>query len=158
MYRRNYLSFFVHCVWGTWDRQPLLRGPLEQQVYRAIGAKCVELDAEMVALGGMEDHMHLLVSLPSTLTIANLVGQVKGASSHLANHEGLSTARGDIFKWQGTYGAFTVSQSLVREVVNYIVHQREHHASGILRAEWEDTLNPDHPAPGGHAHPQGRRA
>jgi putative transposase len=156
MYRRNYLSLFVHLVWGTWDRQPLLSGPLEQQVYRAIGAKCVELDAEVVALGGIEDHVHLLVSLPSTLAIANLVGQVKGASSHLVNQEGLPTAGGAVFKWQGTYGAFTVSQPLVRDVSTYILHQREHHSRGTLLAEWEGAPTLDPPGPEGRAQPQGR--
>jgi putative transposase len=136
MYRRNYLSLFVHLVWGTWDRQPLLHGAIEQQVYRAIGAKCVGLKATMVALGGVEDHVHLLVSLPSTLDIATLVGEVKGASSHLVNQQKLMP-RDEIFKWQGTYGAFSVSQPLVQEVAQYIRHQREHHASGLLRSEWE---------------------
>ena len=144
MYRRNYVALYTHLVWGTWDRQPLLRGAVEQQVYRAIGAKCADLDATMVALGGVEDHIHLLVLLPATLTVANLVGQVKGVSSHLVNHQGLMP-QGDIFKWQGTYGAFSVSQSLVREVANYIRHQREHHASGTLRSEWEE---PEAEAPG----------
>ena len=139
MYRRNYLSLFVHLVWATWERQPLLIGTTQQEVYRAIGAKCAELGADLVALGGIEDHVHLLVSLPATLTIANLAGQVKGVSSHLITHEGAAPS-GDLFKWQGTYGAFTVSQQLVRDVTNYILHQREHHASGTLKDDWENTF------------------
>lgn len=70
---RNQLSVFLHLVWATWDRRPLLHGDIERQVHRAISAKCEELEVKLVALGGVEDHLHLLVRLPSTLTIADLV-------------------------------------------------------------------------------------
>ncbi len=153
VYRRNYLSLYVHLVWGTWERQPLLCEPTRQHVYRAIGAKCAELGADLVALGGMEDHVHLLVSLPSTLTIANLAGQVKGVSSHLVNHEA-PLPTGELFKWQGTYGAFTVSQPLVRTVADYILHQREHHTLGTLKDEWEESYKEVQPAEGTPAAPE----
>ena len=132
--RRNYLAVFVHLVWATWDRLPLLTDDLTQDIHRVISAKCEELGAVVVAIGGVEDHLHLLVELPATVTIADLVGQVKGVSAHLVTHQ---LAPGQFFKWQGAYAAFSVSPGAVTRVRAYIVHQREHHTVGTLRAEWE---------------------
>ena len=132
--RRNYLAVFVHLVWATWDRLPLLTDDLTRDIHRVISAKCEELGAVVVAIGGVEDHLHLLVEFPATVTIASLVGQVKGVSAHLVTHQ---FAPGQFFKWQGAYAAFTVSPDAVTRVRDYIIHQREHHAMGILRAEWE---------------------
>lgn len=130
--RHSRVVVFVHMVWGTWDRLPLLTRETAREVYRAIGAKCEELGAEVLALGGVEDHVHLLVRLPATLAVAELVKQVKGASSHTATH-----AMGAVFKWQGAYGAFSVGVKDVGRVCAYIAAQREHHAAGSLVAEWE---------------------
>ena len=132
--RRNYLAVFVHLVWTTWDRLPLLTEELTREVQRVISAKCAELGATVVAIGGVEDHVHLPVEFPATVTIAEFVGQVKGASSHLVTHQ---LAPGQFFKWQGAYAAFSVSPDAVNRVRDYIVHQREHHAEGALRSDWE---------------------
>ncbi|HEX5506664.1 MAG TPA: IS200/IS605 family transposase [Thermomicrobiales bacterium] len=132
--RRTYLAVFVHLVWTTWDRLPLISKDCARQIYRAIGAKCRELRAAPVAIGGVEDHVHLLVELPATVSLAELVGQVKGASAHLVTHQ---LTPGEFFKWQGAYAAFSVSPTAVTRVRDYIVSQREHHATGSTLAEWE---------------------
>ena len=132
--RRPGVVVFVHIVWATWDRLPLLTPEIEREVQRAIGAKADELGAQPVAVGGTEDHVHLLVRLPATLSVADLVKHVKGASSHLVTH-GLGP--GHVFKWQGAYGAVSVSPRDVARVSDYIARQREHHADGSLIAEWE---------------------
>jgi REP element-mobilizing transposase RayT len=134
--RRAKVAVFIHFVWATWDRLPLLQGSVQEQVYRAIGAKCEELGAEIVALGGVEDHVHLLIGAPATVSIAELIRQIKGASSHLIAQKVLVPS-GAFFRWQGAYGAFSVSPQHLREVADYILHQREHHALGALKAEWE---------------------
>src|SRR5690348_14845127 len=100
--RRAKIAVFIHFVWSTWDRLPLLTDNVQEQIYRAIGAKCAELGAEIVALGGVEDHIHLLVGMPATVSIADLIGQMKGASSHLMAQHVLAPSRG-FFKWQGAY-------------------------------------------------------
>jgi putative transposase len=134
--RRSKIGVFVHLVWATWDRLPLLTSTTQGPVYRAIGAKCEELGAEIVALGGVEDHVHLLVRLPASVSVAELVRHIKGASSHLLTQKVLATTDG-VFKWQGAYGAFSVSPHQLREVADYITQQQEHHALGSLKAEWE---------------------
>jgi len=123
------VAVFIHATWATWDRLPLLVGEVERRVHRAIGAKCDELGVGLVALGGVEDHVHILIRLPASITLADIIGQVKGASAHLITHE---VALGEYFKWQGGYGAFSVSARNVQQACNYINNQREHHRLGTI--------------------------
>ncbi|MGN6561057.1 MAG: IS200/IS605 family transposase [Thermomicrobiales bacterium] len=134
--RRTQIGVFIHLVWGSWDRLPLLSPEIEQVVYRAISAKCAELGVQVVTIGGIEDHVHLLIRFPATLSIADLVKEIKGASSHLVTH-GSSLAPGRVFKWQGAYAAFSVSPRQVLQVRDYIARQKEHHLAGSLTSEWE---------------------
>jgi REP element-mobilizing transposase RayT len=131
---RQPLPIYVHLVWATWNRLPLLSEEMSKQVYHAVGAKCRELGAQVVAIGGTEDHVHLLVRLPATLSVADLLKHIKGASSHLVTHR---LAPGQSFKWQGSYGACSVSPRHLAQVSDYIARQREHHATGTLIATLE---------------------
>jgi putative transposase len=88
--------------------------------------EAARLKAEIIAIGGIEDHVHVLLRLPATISIAELVKQLKGSSSHLANHEVLP--RG--FKWQGRFSAGSVSRRLVPTVRNYVLRQEDHHRDG----------------------------
>jgi putative transposase len=87
-----------------------------------------------LAVGGVADHVHILVRFPPTLTVARLVGEVKGASSHLITH---AIHPGSFFKWQGAYGAFTISKRSVSLVSAYILNQKTHHADQTIIAEFE---------------------
>ncbi len=135
--RNVFTQLYLHCVWATWDRMPLVVSEVERAVYAAVLTKCAELRCEALAVGGMPDHVHLLARFPTTLAIATLVKEVKGASSHLVTHE---IAPHAFFKWQGAYGAFTVSKEAVPEVKTYIRQQKEHHATGRLVTAWEETV------------------
>ncbi|HVF10036.1 MAG TPA: IS200/IS605 family transposase [Abditibacteriaceae bacterium] len=132
--RSPYTKLYVHCVWATWDRQPLLTPAVEARLYAAITAKCHMLRCEVVAIGGDLDHVHLLARFIPRLSIAELVQEVKGASSHLMNHE---IAPRREFRWQGSYGAFTVSPRSVQQVGRYIHNQIVHHAERRTFDEWE---------------------
>jgi len=97
-------------------------------------AKCLELKCEVMALGGDLDHVHLLVCLPATLAVSDLVKNVKGASSHLLNHRvSIETE----FKWQGACAVFSISGADVPDVVKYIENQKQHHAQRRLNNGWE---------------------
>jgi REP element-mobilizing transposase RayT len=94
------------------------------------------LKAEVLALGGIADHIHLLVEIPSTLSLAALVKQIKGSSSHLITQK---MQPGTFFKWQGSYGAFSVSQHEVPMIIHYIDRQEQHHRDNTLIPEYEST-------------------
>lgn len=132
--REPYAQLYIHIVWATWDRLPLLSGQREAVVYACIQAECEKVGAELIAIGGTEDHIHVVTRIPATLAVATLVKQIKGSSSNLVNHAGVSS---DAFKWQGAYGAFSVSKAAVSKVVEYVVRQKEHHREGSLHKSFE---------------------
>jgi putative transposase len=140
------IALFVHLVWSTWDRLPLLVGDVERRVHRCIEDTCREQQVEVLALGGVEDHVHLLVRLPATLAVADLMQRIKGASSHLATHE---VAPDHFFKWQGGYAAFSVGHTGLPAARAYIAGQKERHRLGSLIAACEPDLPPSHNAPSG---------
>ena len=131
--REPFTKLYVHLVWATWDREPLLVGEVEAVVYAGVRSKCCDLGCTLVALGGMPDHIHLLLRFPSSISIAEAVKGIKGASSHVATHGSLGAS----FKWQGGYGAFTVAASGVAACEAYINAQSERHRSGTTDADWE---------------------
>jgi REP element-mobilizing transposase RayT len=140
--REPYHQLYVHLVWSTWDRLPSLTPDRQKAAFACIQAECKEMGVEPVALGGVEDHVHLLVRIPPTVAVSALVKQVKGVSSHLLTHAVPGT---DGFRWQGGYGAFTIAKAGVPEVVEYVRSQQEHHQSGSVRGDWEpqDTVPDD---------------
>lgn len=134
--RAPYTQLYLHVIWATWDRLPLISDDIEDPLYAAIAAKCRELKCEPIAINGVEDHVHLLVRFHTTVSVANLVKEVKGSSSHLVTHV---LQPGEFFKWQGAYRAFTIRKSDVPVVKEYIINQKQHHSSFSAIAEWEYT-------------------
>lgn len=124
----THTDVYIHLVWSTWDRIPLLRGESERVAYACICAECAALKVEVLAIGGVEDHVHLLVRMPATISLATLMNQVKGASSHLLTHR----TGNDAFRWQGGYGAYSISRQHVPVVKQYVEHQKTHHSDGTL--------------------------
>ena len=140
--RRSLNRVYVHLVWATWDRLPLITSDIEAQVYVAIRDKCREFGCPVYAIGGVEDHVHLLVQMHPTVAVATFVGDVKGASSHLVSHV---LKPNDFFKWQGSYGAFSVDSAGMPRVIAYIKNQRIHHAERTEDVTLEFFLNADTP-------------
>ena len=132
--REPLVQIYTHLVWATWNRLPLLTEELRPFVYSCIQSECGDLKTEVLALGGIADHIHLLVRMPSTISLATLVKQIKGASSHLVTQRLLP---GEFFKWQGSYGAFSVSKLELPRMVDYIRHQEQHHRNHSIIAEYE---------------------
>lgn len=131
---RNFTQLYLHWVWGTWDRLPLVTPDIRDVVYAAITKQCSQLGCQALAIGGTADHVHLLTDFPPTLTISELMNKAKGSSSHLITHE---IKPSEFFKWQGGYGAFTVSRQNIDQVANYIRNQAVHHQQKSLIPDWE---------------------
>jgi putative transposase len=132
--RRNCTQLYVHLVWATWDRLPLITSALQIELYRVIAAECRQMGCHVIAIGGIEDHVHVLMGFPSNVAIAAIVKQVKGSSSHWASHQAKPEA---FFKWQGSYAAFTVNPKDIDVVAEYIHHQAEHHIGSTNVPDWE---------------------
>ena len=134
--RANFTQMYLHCVWGTWDRLPLITPTIREAVYAAIIKECQQLKCKVIAIGGIEDHVHLLNAFPPTLTVSQLIKQIKGSSSHFINYK---IQPDNFFKWQGSYAAFTVSQERIDQIANYIRNQETHHQQKSIIANWELT-------------------
>jgi REP element-mobilizing transposase RayT len=130
---------FVHFIWATWNRTPVITPEWESPLYACIRKKCHELRCDSLAIGGIEDHVHILVRMHADVAVSQLAKQMKGASSHLMTHE---IAPHCEFKWQGGYGALSESRTHVRRIQNYIFRQKEHHTSNKLWLTLE-TVNTD---------------
>ena len=127
--RRPWTEVYLHVVWSTWRRQPFVTPDLQQRIYGALVNECAEVGADVIAMGGMPDHVHVLVRLPTTISIADFVRRLKGASSHLVTHV---LRWPEPFKWQGGYGVFSVSKRHVPVVRDYVLNQEQHHRDGPL--------------------------
>ncbi|MBU7584605.1 MAG: IS200/IS605 family transposase [Nostoc sp. TH1S01] len=110
---RNFTQLYAHCVWGTWDRLPLVTPDIQEIIYSAIAKQSSELGCKVIAIGGIVDHVYLLVGYPPNLTISELMQKTKGTSSHLITHE---IKPQEFLKWQGGYGAFTVSHNHIEQI------------------------------------------
>jgi putative transposase len=135
--RRNKLAVYIHFVWATWDREPMILESFERRLHRQIEATCRDRDCSVLAIGGMSDHVHLLVALPSTITLADLMHDVKRSSSHFVGED---LAPGEPFKWQGSYAAFSVSPQDKGRVIRYIENQKQHHAENTFWPAAEETF------------------
>jgi REP element-mobilizing transposase RayT len=132
--RGNFTQLYLHFVWATWDRLPLITPDIQKVVYASIISKCDQLGCTVVAIGGIEEHVHLLTGVQPTLTVSDLIKHIKGSSSHFITHE---IKPGEFFKWQGSYGVFTVSHKDLDTVANYIRNQTIHHRQKSIISDWE---------------------
>jgi REP element-mobilizing transposase RayT len=122
--RANFTQLYVHCVWETWDRLPLITPDIQEAIYASIIGQGHQLGGTVITINGIEDHVHLLAGTPPTLCVSDLIKNVKGSSSHLISHK---IKPGEFFKWQGSYGAFTVSHNNIAAVANYVRNQSFYH-------------------------------
>ena len=133
----SYSSLLAHIVTATENRQPLIDATLEERLFPYLGGIVRQLGGTLCTVNGTEDHIHLLVQLPASLSVAEAVGKIKGNSAHWI-HESFS--KRSSFAWQRGYGAFSVSKSNMPRVAGYIERQKEHHAKRPLQEEYVHLL------------------
>jgi putative transposase len=132
----SYTPVHIHFVWATFDRQPLILPEWEHRLHAAIGKKCETLRAQLLAVNSMPDHVHVLVRLPATVSLAQMAMHLKGATSHLINSQIRPPVR---FQWQGAYAAFCVCPEGLDAACAYIRNQKRHHSENSVHPEWERT-------------------
>jgi putative transposase len=127
----SYLAF--HIVFSTKERKESIRPQIASHLHAYIGGIVREEGGVPVIINGMADHLHLLVILPASISVANLMRVVKTNSSRWA-HEKWPEHAG--FAWQAGYGAFSVSRSVMDKVETYIAQQEEHHRKMTFQEEF----------------------
>ena len=136
-----YCQLFYHLVWSTKYRQPLLTHKIEEVIHNFLRTKAIGLGATVFALNGIEDHVHLVVSIPPTIAVAKFVGQVKAVASTKFNK---AHPQSSPFFWQEEYGAFSFDAKRLPNYIAYVNRQKEHHAQGTIIPVLERT-DPDFP-------------
>ncbi len=121
-----YCQLYYHFVWTTKLRRPLITPKIEPVIYNYLRSKAIELDGLVYALNGVEEHVHLVGTVPPKLAVATFVGQIKGSSATRFNKEYPGE---DPFFWQREYGVFTFDKKRLPYIVRYVNRQKEHHAS-----------------------------
>src|SRR5436190_21192923 len=133
----TYTELFYHFAWATKDRALMITPELEPHLYRYLRHRCEEMRVMVHAADGMPDHVHVACTLPVTLSIAEFIGKLKGASSHFINHGEHEWAQEGRFDWQPGYGALTFAKRDLAAIVRYIQRQKEHHREGTLSEKME---------------------
>jgi REP element-mobilizing transposase RayT len=128
----SFVSSYLR-VFSTKGRLALIGPELQPRLWAYIGGIARENGMKAIAIGGIENHVHVLLSLPATMSFAKAVQLIKGGSSKWVHEEfpGLKD-----FGWQDGYGAFSVSRSLIDQTVEYINHQKEHHQTRSFQEEF----------------------
>jgi putative transposase len=120
----SYSKVWVHLVWATLEREPMLSKPAAAKVSTWLSGYAKEKKIYLKINHFNPDHVHALIDLPTNLCIEEVVQLFKGGSSHWINEQKIVPGR---FTWGRGYGAFSVSESAVAEVAAYIANQEEHH-------------------------------
>jgi len=122
----------IHCIWATKFRQPWLDPILQARLWPYLGGIARKSNVSALAVGGAEDHVHVLARIPPALPVSRLVMEFKGLSSKWI-HDYFPRLRD--FAWQQGYGAFSVSRSQEERIIAYIQGQKEHHQKKSLEKE-----------------------
>ena len=127
----------VHLVFSTKERRPWLEDTIREDLHRYVCGILKDLESPALAVNSVADHVHLLFSLHRTKALADVAMEVKRGTSKWIKTKGPQFAG---FHWQAGYGAFSVSQSAVAEVEDYIRKQAEHHQKLTFQDEFRRFL------------------
>ena len=134
--RHVYHQIFYHITWSVKDRQLLIDQYIKQPLYKMIKKEIQKAAIDCYGIGGMEDHIHILVRCAPIHIIPKVLKDIKGSSSHFVNYE---LKPNFYFQWQRGYGIFSISKWDVPKIRNYILNQRRHHQELTTISDLERT-------------------
>ena len=130
---------YYHLIWSTSSRQPLITPDREQELYGYIIGKSDAISCIVHAINGMEDHLHIVASIPPKISVSDFVKQIKGSSAYHMNH--IHSSLKLSFAWQEGYGVFTLGSKQLEIAKTYVANQKIHHAEKtIIKALETDEL------------------
>lgn len=128
----TFANLLYHIVFSTKGRIPLIHEGIREPLYEYMGGIIRGEGGVLLEIGGVPDHVHLLAKFRTDIAVATMVKKIKGKSSKWRNG---GRSQSERFQWQEGYGAFSVSESLVKKVRNYIRTQAEHHGRVSFKEE-----------------------
>ena len=129
----TYTALHYHIVFSTKNREPWLIAAKEVKVWEYFGGIARNNSMKALQVGGYDDHIHVLLAVPASVSVSKAVQLLKGASSRWIHGTWPELAG---FAWQDGYGAFTVGVSQIADTVHYIQGQRDHHSSKSFQDEY----------------------
>jgi len=133
----TYTQIYIQIVFAVKGRQNLILKENREELHKFITGIVANRNQKLFAVFAMPDHVHILVSMSPTITISDLVRDIKAGSSKFINDKGWINGK---FSWQEGYGAFSYSKSNVDSVVKYILNQEDHHKKKTFREEYLDFM------------------
>ena len=133
----SFVRIWVHCVSGVKNRENLINSTLKNVLYNHIREYCTKNNIYLDSINGVEDHIHLLISLNNDQSIAKVINLIKGESSHWINQNGLLPTK---FEWARDYFAVSVSESNIQKVRDYIKNQEAHHKKKSFHEEYNEFI------------------
>jgi len=117
-------NVLIHIVFSTKKRKNYINKELQKELYAYITTVCKEHESPVQKIGGISDHIHILIALSRSITVAKLVREIKTSSSRWIKTKG---GYYQFFSWQNGYGAFSIGHSGIQKCIRYIADQQEHH-------------------------------
>src|SRR5690554_4005484 len=133
----SFNKIWIHSIWATKQRANLILPDIEKKIYYFISEQFREMGCPVRIVNGMPDHIHCLFLLNSQKSIAEVIKQIKGSSSHFINQNNLTAGK---FSWQTGYAAYSISESVLEKVFYYIKNQKTHHQKKSFQKEYDDFL------------------
>ena len=134
----TYTQLYIHAVFAVKGRDNLIPKKWKDELYKYISGIITNKNQKLMIVNGIPNHIHLLIGTKPTCILSDLVRDIKANSSKWINEKKFIAQR---FEWQKGFGAFTVSQSQIPKIVNYIKKQEEHHRIKTFREEYVEFLN-----------------
>jgi putative transposase len=133
----SFNKIWIHAIWATKERQPIISHSIEKDIHQFINQQLRKMGCPVRIINGMPDHIHCLFLLNPKKSIAEVIKQIKGSSSHYVNQNNLIPEK---FAWQTGYAAYSVSESVVEKVFHYIQNQKTHHKKKSFQQEYDAFL------------------
>lgn len=133
----SFNKIWIHAIWATKGRKPFIIEGVERHLYTFMEKQLREFGCPVRIINGMPDHVHCLFLLNPQKSIAEVIKQLKGSSSHFFNQKDFIPEK---FAWQTGYASFSVSESVLEKTFLYIRNQKSHHRKKTFQQEYDDFL------------------
>jgi len=124
----NYSQLFYHFIWSTKNREFLITQEVEDILLHYIPIKIEKMSGIYYRAGMAKNHIHLIATVPPSISLSSFVQEIKGGSAHLINKSILN----GYFNWQGGYGVISFNKKLLPSIKNYVANQKQHHQNDNL--------------------------
>lgn len=129
----TYSKIYLQIIFAVRNRQSLISSTWEEKLYKYITGIVQNKNQKMLAINGVKDHIHMLISLSPSCNISDLVREIKKSSNNYIKENNFTKSK---FQWQEGFGVFSYSHSQIDKVVKYILNHKEHHKKKSFRDEY----------------------